>query len=479
MLAVFVTLAMWPVQGAPAGSRVVAPAPLVRRGVLSGWNVVVITLDATQAARLGVYGGSPKTTPFLDSLARRSLVIDHAYTITGSTAPAHATLLSGLLPEKHGVTYNARPLANDAFWLPEELQKRGYVTAGSTVAFFLQSLMARGFDHFQLPTGDDAATRPWSSNRIGYAPFKERCLPLLTADKPFSALIHLKGGHAPLAPVAKEFLRRHSPTLPPDRAPEPPDAEQLALGTTNAAAIRSDRLTYYDASLSEADATVEAILDDFKAWESTLRVPLMFYTENGAVPPGRIRDRIVSHADFVPTLGYLLGLPLPANEPSGVNLFAVSKRISLQAASVSSLEYERIVREMLNTPDEEAAARLRRDTQDLERTGIFYWARIEKRTDGVYKLLHLGKSSSRLLVQMPVQLYEVTAEPAEVKNLVESGAKKRLVAAQMLDSARKSDFLFGLFVGNLKGMESRPRDALLRSLDAETIARLKSLGYLQ
>ncbi|MGH9421832.1 MAG: sulfatase-like hydrolase/transferase, partial [Thermoanaerobaculia bacterium] len=92
---------------------------------LHGWNVVLITLDATSAARIGAYGGSPATMPFFDSLAQHGLLVMHAYTVTGSTSPAHATLLSGVLPEKHKVFYNGLPLAPHVFWLPEELQKEG------------------------------------------------------------------------------------------------------------------------------------------------------------------------------------------------------------------------------------------------------------------------------------------------------------------------------------------------------------------
>jgi Sulfatase len=482
-------------------------------GSLQGWNVVLITLDAMNAARIGAYGGSQRAMPFFDSLARKGLLVMHAYTITGSTSPAHATLLSGLQPRKHGVLYNGVPLAPGVFWLPEELRKRGYATVGSTVAFFLHDLnkMDRGFDHFEHPTGPDAATRPWSSNHVGYSRFRDHCLPLLSPDKPFFALIHLKGGHEPVVPVAEEYLRRFSKTLPAHALPKGPSPEDLALGTVDPAAYRTARLAYYDANLSEADATLEQIFADFKArgltkktlfvitgdhgdsydhgftgehwpspFESTLHVPLLFYTESGAIPPGRIADRLVSHADFVKTLAYLLGADFePGRDSDSINELGMKKRTSMEVSSVSSITYEDTIHQLLMNRESDRASTLKKDADDLERLGVFYWGRIELTQDGIYKLLHLGSTHSRVLAGSPVRLYNVTTDSAEQVDLLENGSKKRVLAAGMLDRARNADQFFGLFISNLKGSPPEVRAALTRTLDRETIEKLKSLGYLQ
>jgi len=487
--------------------------PTPRLGSLHGWNVVLITLDATNPERIGVYGGSARTMPFFDSLARKGLLVMNAYTITGSTSPAHATLLSGFMPLKHGVLYNGTPLAKDAFWLPEELHAQGYLTVGSTVAFFLHDLnkLDRGFDHFEYPTGPDAATRPWSSNRVAYQAFREHCLPLLSPAKPFFAMIHLKGGHAPVTPVAEEFLRLFSKTLPPDKELKAPSAEQVALGTVDPVAFRADQLAYYDANLSEADATLKQIFADFKArgltqktlfvvtadhgesydhgfvgehwkspYESTLHVPLLFYTESGAIPPGRLTDRLVSHTDLVRTLAYLLGSDFGTGRQSdSMNAFGVTKRMSMQVSSVSALSYADTIRQLLANPKSDHAPVLKKDADDLERLGIFYWGRIELAPDGIYKLLHFGSTDARVLAGNPIRLYNVSADRAEQVDLLENGSKKRAIAVGMLERARDADPFFGLFMSNLKGSQPEVRDAVTRRLDRETIEKLKSLGYLQ
>lgn len=496
-----------------ATSAPVSIQPAPRLGSLQGWNVVLITLDATNPARIGAYGGSPRTMPFFDSLAKKGRLFMHAYTPTGSTSPAHATLLSGELPERHKVSYNGVPLAPDVFWLPEELHKLGYVTVASTVAFFLHDLnkLDRGFDHFEYPTGPDSATRPFSSNHVAYQSFREHCLPMLSPAKPFFALIHLKGGHTPVVPVAEEYLRRHSKSLPPDKKPPHLTAEQAALGAVDPSARIADDLAYYDANLSEADATLKMIFDDFKArglttrtlfvitadhgdsydhgfegdhwpspYESTMHVPLLYYTESSAIQPGRVADRIVSHADFVRTLAYLLGSDFRSDPRSNaVNVFGAKKRTSIRIASVSALTYEQETRQLLSDQGGDSQRLAKKDVEDLERLGVFYWGRIELMPDGIYKLLHLGNRFARILSGSPVHLYNVTADPAEKIDLLQNGSKNRLLAAAMLERARDADPFFGLFISDLKGAELQARDALTRRLDHETIEKLKSLGYLQ
>ncbi|MGH9421498.1 MAG: sulfatase-like hydrolase/transferase, partial [Thermoanaerobaculia bacterium] len=403
---------------------------------------------------------------------------------------------------------------------------------------------------------------------MAYQSFREHCLPLLSSGKPFFALIHIKGGHAPLAPVAEEFLRRHSKTLPPNKAPRIATAEELAVGTADAAALQADQLAYYDANLSEADATLKQIFADFRArglttktlfvitadhgesydhgfsgdhwpspYESTLHVPLLFYTENDAIPAGRLNDRLVSHADLVGTLAYLLGGRLDIRRTSSMNMFARMRRTSIQASSVSALSYEEDLRRLITKrkPNLMYSARVmlarhsavaitlvcfalvlaiwvittglslrrlravsvavlllligavsvamiatagtKKDTEDLERLGVFYWARIEMMPDGIYKLLHLGRRPGLLLTRHPVRLFNVTADPAELTELLQTEPGKRPVAAQMLERARDADPFFGLFLSNLKGSEPEVRDSVKRRLDNEAIEKLKSLGY--
>ena len=76
-------------------------------GAGAGFNILLVTLDTTRADRLGCYGHAGAATPVLDRLAAGGIRFEEAVTVAPETLPAHATLLTGLLPPRHGVRINA------------------------------------------------------------------------------------------------------------------------------------------------------------------------------------------------------------------------------------------------------------------------------------------------------------------------------------------------------------------------------------
>src|SRR2546429_1539674 len=61
-------------------------------------NLVLITIDTLRADRLGCYGYSLIETPNLDRIARQGVLFENAVTHTPLTAPAHASIFTGLYP---------------------------------------------------------------------------------------------------------------------------------------------------------------------------------------------------------------------------------------------------------------------------------------------------------------------------------------------------------------------------------------------
>jgi hypothetical protein len=87
--------APWVDEDAPKGPR--PPATAV------GSGVVILTVDALRADRLGAYGGARRLTPHIDRFLERSVVFDRAYAQYPSTMVSIPTLLSGRF-----LTYPAR-----------------------------------------------------------------------------------------------------------------------------------------------------------------------------------------------------------------------------------------------------------------------------------------------------------------------------------------------------------------------------------
>ena len=131
------------------------------------WNIVLITLDTTRADHLGCYGDESAATANLDRLASESVVFDRAYTVVPITLPAHATLLTGLLPPEHGLRINGtNRLPESALTLAESLRAKGYRTGAFVSSLVLDSQFGldRGFelydDNLAGDRGEMRAERP-------------------------------------------------------------------------------------------------------------------------------------------------------------------------------------------------------------------------------------------------------------------------------------------------------------------------------
>ena len=73
----------------------------LRTGTLHGSNLLLITIDTLRTDRVGAYGGG-RLTPTLDNLAAGGLRFSRAYGHAPLTLPAHASILTGLVPPRHG-----------------------------------------------------------------------------------------------------------------------------------------------------------------------------------------------------------------------------------------------------------------------------------------------------------------------------------------------------------------------------------------
>lgn len=103
-------------------------------GNAGGPNIVLITLDAFRADSLAAYGGPQDVAPNLNALADRGVVFENAYTVMGTTWPAHASMLTGLYPRMHGVRRNGHVLPDAFVSVAEVLRDAGYRT-GSFVSY--------------------------------------------------------------------------------------------------------------------------------------------------------------------------------------------------------------------------------------------------------------------------------------------------------------------------------------------------------
>jgi len=166
-------------------------------------NVVLVVLDSLRRDHLGVFGYGRPTSPTLDRLAREGVLFRDVIAAAPQTAPAIASLFTGLYPHAHGIqlySYNqsfdpirspAPPELDPRFpVLAERFRAAGYATIALVENPWIKPEFgfARGFDRFD-------SIESWDGRHIS-----GRFGSLLndgSTARPFFAYLHYMDVHAP------------------------------------------------------------------------------------------------------------------------------------------------------------------------------------------------------------------------------------------------------------------------------------------
>lgn len=123
-------------------------------------NIVVISIDALNRSALRIHNPQAPDLRTLEGLAKRSRVFERAYSSASWTLPAHASLFTGLYPDRHGAVHESRKLPESITTLALELKQRGFDTVAFTGGGFVSRFFGfdRGFDRYDEWVDPD---NPW------------------------------------------------------------------------------------------------------------------------------------------------------------------------------------------------------------------------------------------------------------------------------------------------------------------------------
>ena len=361
-------------------------------------NIVVFVLDQLRADELHCYGNPRLTSPNIDKLASRGVILSKFYTVAPWTSPSFGSLYSSLYPSKHGVTLffgqDVPLIDKDRPMLAENLHKDGYYTA----AFVDNSLggkrlMGRGFDDFV----DGGAPAPDITQRlarpgVGANYTTPKVLAWLDshyqASQPFFLYVHLLEPHSPYNPPPQDDLFKSDAY--PNLSNEGYDfaggaLPRLAMIGDQKAVERLYQL--YDGKIHYADGFVGQIVDRLRAlgledntyilltsdhgellyshpddfltfdhrslYNTVLHIPLI--VAGPGIPQGQVNSALGSNVDTAPTLLELAGaaplddaeghslLPLLQGKVKSVNDYIFAEEdIEIPERSVRSQDYKLI-----------------------------------------------------------------------------------------------------------------------------------------
>jgi arylsulfatase A-like enzyme len=444
-------------------------------GTAEPFNVLIVSLDTTRKDHLSCYGYERLTTPTIDRLAEESLLFTRAVAVSNWTLPTHASMLTGLYPPSHGAHHVSRAephvehvnpagkMSDAPATLAEILAEQGYRTGAVLANWWWLGRpygLDRGFEHYDHRIGSPPSVYRRAESITGEA------LDWLGRDdaRPFFLLLNYMDPHIPYhppAPFDSRFLRRE----PEERAPTewgPFAAVQeqvLVTGRPLNPLLRDLMIDLYDGELAYVDDQIRRLLEALKdtgEYERTLIIVtadhgeafgehlaaghgLLLHEAEVAVPLivklpysrsfGKKRD-LVQHVDLMPTVLDVLGLPeSPASQGRSI---------------LESGRGEAYVMERTRESNAKLSAELGRDQ----------WALYS----GDLKYIEYSDGER--------QLHDLVEDPQELQNLVESRSGDAARLRTLLEAWRDRT--------------PRPVPQLPDGdePDAETLERLKSLGYV-
>jgi arylsulfatase A-like enzyme len=328
-----------------------------RRGRSKQPNVVVLMLDALRPDYTQAYGATRPTSPWMAGFAKQAAVFDRCWSTSTWTAPACASLFSGLYPLEHGIVEglmaNERredrqkdkgvaelapqgtlinSFAPDMVLLPQYLREFGYRCFGLATNPNIGPEIGfdRGFEKFVAePEGTADQIGAWIE------PWREE---LTQGDQPYFLYLHYMDVHKPYNQRAPWYQAEQAGDKP--RSP----AEQAAEAYRSELRFLDEQLAALEKSWAWDDNTLVLVVSDhgeefgehggighpFHMHAELNRV--VFMARGPGVQPGRRATPVGLH-DVLPTLLDWLQLAPPV-ETSGQSLaplFSASQAPALEA----------------------------------------------------------------------------------------------------------------------------------------------------
>ena len=439
-------------------------------------NVVMILIDDLRWDELGCMGHPYVKTPAVDRLAKEGILFENAFTVAPLCSPSRASFLTAKYPHQHGIVDNVdrSPLSHELVTWPRVLHDAGYETAwvgkwhmgvdDSPRPGFDDWLSVKGQGRYVDPPLNDNG-REVQGNGYVTDIFSERAEAFIRKphDKPFCLYLSHKAVHPDLVQAADGSIvnalatnfvpaERHAKLYEGVTIPRRPNCDDTLEGKPalqrtveglpplgKATATKDHEILGRQrmfAAVDEGIGKLLAALDETKQAENTI---VVFSSDHGYFygEHGLSFERRLAYEEAI-------RIPLIVRYP------ALVKSPKRETAVVLSIDVGPTMLDLCGAkfPQETAGrsfSRLLRGETMPPRTPFL----IEHATDNVFaRMKHMGYDAVRenrykfiRYREFPgmEELYDLEADPHELKNLVRDPAQRlnRALLIKKLDQLIK------------------------------------------
>jgi arylsulfatase A-like enzyme len=405
-------------------------------------NVLLLILDTVGAREMGLYGYTRRTTPVIDSIARRGVTFDRAIASAPWTLPSHASMFTGVTSSQLSARFRT-PLDELHPTVAEAFSAAGYATAGfvANVEYVARSSgLARGFQHYEdhvpslaaavLTTGISRVVtrrmhalglRPLTPSRKDAGEVNTAFLRWQNRqhERPWFAFLNYYDAHDPYVPPAGEEHRFL------------PEGAKLAYYLEDLHDARAEQIEsargLHDAALYSLDRAVGALLAELSRREALRNTVIVISSDHGEEWG---EHGLVSHGNslYFPVLHVPLVVVHEGVVPAGLR---VPGSIDLRRLGATLLSLARL-------PHAEFGASLTMAWTDPQRAatedvmGVLSWVEKTRNRPLWYpsaksELYSLTDDSDQVILGASVEAYDVTRGPGVLRDI----AADSLIAAMV------------------------------------------------
>jgi arylsulfatase A-like enzyme/Flp pilus assembly protein TadD len=275
-------------------------------------NLLLVTIDTLRPDRLSCYNSPYVKTPIIDALAAKGVLFERAFAHDPLTLPSHVNILLGMTSLAHGVDENSKSIVAPEFQtLAELLKTKDYSTGAFVGAFPLDSRFGlnQGFDVYDDYYPSQPAKDVAYSERNAEKTIQAAIDWLSRQNDKWFCWVHLWDPHFPYSapePYATKFKKD---PYSGEVAYVDQELEKL-LNLVENKGWTGQTLVILTGDHGESLGEHGEMTHSYFAYNSTIWIPLIIKAPK--IKATRIKD-YVSHVDIFPTVCDVLGIKKPSS----------------------------------------------------------------------------------------------------------------------------------------------------------------------